>query len=132
MSGPPQAAVEPLDRTVSIPSSLDQVVTLVSYQLRDYLRARRFLILFLLVAAIGVIVTLVVAHYRPPELIASASAFYGNLWGGGVPFVIVLAAIFFGGDAIAGEFQNKTGYFLMGLPVRRSAVYAGKFIAAFL
>jgi ABC-2 type transport system permease protein len=38
--------------------------------------------------------------------------------------------VIFGGDAIAGEFQNKTGYFLMGLPVRREAIYVGKYLAA--
>lgn len=47
-------------------------------------------------------------------------------------FVIILSAIFFGGDAISGEFQNKTGYFLLPNPIRRSSVYIGKFLAAFL
>jgi ABC-2 type transport system permease protein len=49
-----------------------------------------------------------------------------------VTIVIVFAGVIFGGDAIAGEFQNKTGYFLMGLPVRRTTVYSGKYIAAFV
>jgi len=38
--------------------------------------------------------------------------------------------VIFGGDAIAGEFQNKTGYFLMGLPIRRATIYVGKYLAA--
>jgi ABC-2 type transport system permease protein len=80
---------------------------------------------------IGAILTAVVAHFRG-ALVSSTLAFYGSFWGGGSGFVIVLAAVFFGGDAIAGEFQNKTGYFLMGLPVRRGVVYLGKFIAVFL
>jgi len=42
----------------------------------------------------------------------------------------LFAAVIFGADAIAGEFQNKTGYFLMSLPLRRSAIYAGKYLAA--
>jgi len=130
---PATSTTDPLPTgAVPVPPSLEQVVILARYQLRDYLRARRFLILFALVVAIGAIVTIVVAHYRPAGIIDSASGLYGSLWGGGVPFVIVLAAVFFGGDAIAGEFQNKTGYFLMGLPVRRATVYAGKYIAAFL
>ena len=47
-------------------------------------------------------------------------------------FVIVISAVFFGGDAISGEFQNKTGYYLVGNPIRRSSIYIGKWIAAFI
>jgi ABC-2 type transport system permease protein len=114
------------------PTTPSQVAILAQYQLKDFLRSRRFVILYGIVAAIGLIFTALLAHYRPPGLTTSATALYGSIWGGGAPFVIVLAAIFFGGDAIAGEFQNKTGYFLMGLPISRSAVYSGKFIAAFV
>jgi ABC-2 type transport system permease protein len=117
-----------------VPGSLEQVAKLTRYQLREYLRSRRFVALVAIVAVIGAILTLVVAHYRATlgSLVTSNLAFYGSFWGGGADIVIVLAAVFFGGDAIAGEFQNKTGYFLMGLPIRRSTVYVGKYIAALL
>ena len=35
-----------------------------------------------------------------------------------------------GGDAISGEFQNKTGYFGVPNPIRRSSIYIGKYFAA--
>ena len=131
---PPTSSSPPSAR--SAPGSLEQILKLTRYQLREYFSTRRFVILLGIVAAVGIIVTAVVAHFRGgPEvaaLLASAVGFYGSFWGGGAPFVVVLAAVFFGGDAIAGEFQNKTGYFLMGLPIRRTTVYVGKFIAAFL
>ncbi len=114
-----------------VPPSVEQVLKLARYQLREYVRSSRFLIMVALVLAIDAILTTVVAYYRPGFL-ASALEFYPAVWAGGVVAVIVLSAVFFGGDAIAGEFQNKTGYFLMGLPVRRATVYAGKFIAATL
>ena len=38
----------------------------------------------------------------------------------------------FGGDAISGEFQNKTGYFGVPNPIRRSSIYIGKWISAFI
>ncbi|HEV2520608.1 MAG TPA: ABC transporter permease [Thermoplasmata archaeon] len=114
-----------------VPGSLEQVPKLTRYQLREYLRSLRFVALVGIVLAIGAILTAVVAHFRG-SLVTHPLAFYGTFWGSGVDIVIVLAAVFFGGDAIAGEFQNKTGYFLMGLPVRRATVYMGKFVAAYL
>ena len=112
-----------------LPRTPNQLLILARWQWRDYLRSRRFLILFGIVTAVGVIISAVTAYFRP-GFINSPTAFYGALWGGAVTFPIVLSGIFFGGDAIAGEFQNKTGYFLMGLPIRRVTVYAAKYLAA--
>lgn len=41
----------------------------------------------------------------------------------------VLAAVFFAGDAIASEFEHKTGYILFPNPVKRSVVVVGKYFA---
>jgi ABC-2 type transport system permease protein len=112
-----------------VPGTFQQVLLLSRYQFRDYLRSRRFILMMMIVAAVGAILTTVVAYFRPSTLIDNANDFYGGLWAGGSTFLILFAGIIFGGDAIAGEFQNKTGYFLMGLPVRRATVYAGKYLA---
>ena len=85
-----------------------------------------------IVAILGAILTAVVGYYRPAMFLSSSGAFYATLWGGGVTIIVIFAGVIFGGDAIAGEFQNKTGYFLMGLPLRRATVYLGKYIAAFI
>ncbi len=125
------AVVDGAAGRLRVPVSSEQVFKLTRYQLREYLRSRRFVALIAIIAVIGAILTALVAHFRG-GLVSSNVAFYGSFWGGGIDLVIVLAAVFFGGDAIAGEFQNKTGYFLMGLPIRRTTVYVGKFIAAYL
>lgn len=117
---------------LQVPGSVNQVLKLTRAQFGEYLSSRRFVILVGIVIAIGGILTAVVAYFRSSLVSSSSLAFYGSLWGGAAGFVIVLAAVFFGGDAIAGEFQNKTGYFLMGLPIRRAVVYVGKYIAALL
>ena len=114
------------------PSSLVQAIRLTRYQLRDYLLSRRFILMMAIVVVIGVILTAVVGHYRPQSLIDNSNDLYSTLWAMFVYVVIVFAGIIFGGDAIAGEFQNKTGYFLMGLPIRRATAYVGKFVAAFV
>jgi ABC-2 type transport system permease protein len=54
------------------------------------------------------------------------------MWGAFAPVVAILSGIFFGGDAISGEFQNKTSYFIMPNPIRRSSVYIGKWLSAFV
>ncbi|HTW55952.1 MAG TPA: ABC transporter permease [Thermoplasmata archaeon] len=121
---------------LQVPPSTVQIPKLARFQLHEYVRSRRFIALVAIIAVIGAILTTVIAYYRAQltsgGLLSGGLAFYGSFWGGGVDLVIVLSAVFFGGDAIAGEFQNKTGYFLMGLPIRRTTVYVGKFIAAYL
>ena len=71
-------------------------------------------------------------YFRPGAFNASSLDFYSSYWGSAVTFVIILSAIFFGGDAISGEFQNKTGYFSVPNPIRRSALYVGKWLGAFI
>jgi ABC-2 type transport system permease protein len=118
-----------------VPSTVRQALLLSRYQLRDYLRSRRFVLMMAIVGVIGAILTFILSYYHSSDtvqgLTSSSDAFYGSFWAGGVTVVIIFSGIIFGGDAIAGEFQNKTGYFLMGLPIRRTSVYVGKFLAAF-
>ncbi|MFI5413990.1 MAG: ABC transporter permease, partial [Candidatus Lutacidiplasmatales archaeon] len=131
MSADPSLAAGSSDGVLGrVPGTWAQALILSRYQLRDYLRSRRFILMMAIVAAAGAILTGVVAYFRPVTLIDSSTDFYGGLWAGGASFVILFAGIIFGGDAIAGEFQNKTGYFLMGLPARRTSVYVGKYLAA--
>ena len=115
----------------TMPDPVRQAFLMSRYQFRDYLRAQRFILMLAIVAAILAILIALVAHFRPPALIGSGNAFFGSLWVGGAEILLIFAGIIFGGDAIAGEFQNKTGYFLMGLPIKRWSVYAGKYLAAY-
>jgi ABC-type transport system involved in multi-copper enzyme maturation permease subunit len=47
------------------------------------------------------------------------------------PAFATFGAIFFAGDAIAGEFENKTGYILFTNPVRRITLVTGKYLASY-
>jgi len=44
----------------------------------------------------------------------------------------VLGAVFFAGDAIASEFESKTGYILFPNPVKRTTIVVGKYLACFI
>ena len=111
-------------------STLSHVAVISKYNFLNYFRARRFYVMLIIVAAIGGLFTLAVGYFRPPGFLLNPLAFYSAAWGGFGSFIVILATAFFGGDAISGEFQNKTGYYLVPNPIRRSAIYTGKWLAA--
>ncbi|HVP23244.1 MAG TPA: ABC transporter permease [Conexivisphaerales archaeon] len=115
-----------------VPSTPSQIWTISKYEFKNFFGSRRFYILLLITILIGALLTVLVGYYRPDSFLKSgALTFYSNWWGRVVTFIVILSGIFFGGDAIASEFQNRTGYFLIPNPIRRSSVYVGKWIAAF-
>ena len=114
-----------------VPGSMAQVGTVMKYTLLDYFRSRRFFIMLIITVLISVLLTVLVGYYRPASFLTDNLSFYRSWWGNSVTFVVILSAIFFGGDAISGEFQNKTGYFGVPNPIRRSSIYIGKWLAAF-
>ena len=109
-----------------------QIGITMKYTFLEYFRSRRFLILLIITLLIAALLTIIVAWRRPESFLSSNLGFYSSWWGTAVTFVIILSGIFFGGDAISGEFQNKTGYFGIPNPIRRSSIYIGKWISAFL
>ena len=115
-----------------VPSSMAQVRISMKYTLLEYLRSRRFLIMLIITLLIAALLTIIVAWRRPAGFVTTNLGFYSSWWGTAITLVIILAGIFFGGDAISGEFQNKTGYFGIPNPVRRSSIYIGKWLSAFL
>ncbi|MCJ7764090.1 MAG: ABC transporter permease, partial [Dehalococcoidales bacterium] len=46
------------------------------------------------------------------------------------PSMATIGAVFFAGDAIAGEFENKTGFILFTNPIRRTTLVIGKYLAS--
>lgn len=131
MTEKPQVKKEP-----NVPGSISQTASIVKFELLNYFRARRFYVLLIITALIGALLSVVVGYYRPSSYITTQigdqAGFFYNFWGQWIGFVITLSAIFFGGDAISGEFQNKTGYFLVPNPIRRSSIYVGKWLAALI
>jgi ABC-2 type transport system permease protein len=121
------------------PSSLVQVGIITKYEMSNYFRSRRFFILLGIALAIGVLLTVLVAHFgvgriaTDPQGNITSLQFYSTWWGSfSATILVFFAAVFFGGDAVSGEFQNKTGYFLVANPIRRSSIYIGKWFAALI
>jgi len=104
------------------PNSVAQIATVAKYTFLDYMRSRKFFIVLTLVMVITVFLNLISAY-------TSLSIY--EFWGMLASLVAVFSGVFFGGDAISAEFQNKTGYFIIPNPIRRSSVYFGKWLSAF-
>jgi len=110
--------------------TLNQIGIVTKYSFLNYFRSRRFYVLLLMDALIGGLLTVVIAYFRPPGLLQGPIlGFYAAGWGF-VTILVIVSTALFGGDAISSEFQNRTGYFLVPNPVRRSAIYVGKWVAA--
>jgi ABC-2 type transport system permease protein len=111
--------------------SLTQVGTVGKYNFLNYFRARRFYVMLAIVLLTSGLFTALVAYYRPVTFVGGdVLGFYSGGWGTLISLIVILSTAFFGGDAISGEFQNKTGYFLVPNPIRRSVIYVGKWLAA--
>ena len=116
-----------------IPSSLSQVGTITKYEMLNYFRSRRFFVLLAIDLAISGLFAFIVGYYQIVTSKTTVFDFYSKIpWWSEITLIIALSGIFFGGDAISGEVQNKTGYFLIAHPLRRSSIYIGKWIAAFI
>ncbi|MDV3293293.1 MAG: ABC transporter permease [Nitrososphaerales archaeon] len=124
--------VSPSPPANTVPGSARQLAIITKYTFLDYFRSRRFFILLLIALLISGLLTALVGYYRPENFISTVLGFYGGWWGMSATFVVILSGIFFGGDAISGEFQNRTGYYSLPNPIRRSSVYVGKWLAAFI
>jgi len=104
-------------------------------QLEHYVRTYRFagLLGFVVLTSVltlafeldaGIAAVRVEQLFRSSEYLSNFLANTG-LW-------IVLAAAFFGGDALSVDFSTGAGYYILVLPVRRPVLLAGRYTAAAL
>ncbi len=107
-----------------------QMITISKYQFLNFIRSKRLYTLLLIILLMALAYILVIWYYIDPSQM-EPNDFLSN-WVTFVPFLTVLIALFFGGDAIASEYDKKTGYFLFPNPIKRWVILWGKFLASFL
>lgn len=116
-------------------SDFEQWRIATAHQLGHYFRTNRFYGLLAFVALIsgltlafevqaGIPTIQVQQLYRPAEYLSN----YLDNTG----LFVVLAAAFFGGDALSVDFSTGAGYYMLVLPVRRPVLLAGRYTAATL
>ncbi|MEM1688932.1 MAG: ABC transporter permease subunit [Candidatus Hadarchaeales archaeon] len=64
--------------------------------------------------------------------IKDSPEFFAVFTGSVGPSIALLFSVFFAGDAIASEFERKTGVFLFSSPVGRKTIVAGKYFACLI
>jgi ABC-2 type transport system permease protein len=116
-------------------SDFEQWRIATAHQLGHYVRTNRFYGLLAFVALISGLTLVFEIHagvptiqvqqlYRPSEYLSN----YLDNTG----LFVVLAAAFFGGDALSVDFSTGAGYYMLVLPVRRTVLLAGRYTAATL
>ena len=112
------------------PGDINQVGTVVKYELLKYLRSRRLFILLILIVLINSLF-LVIPPATGSQYPKDPTEFTQNMLGF-VNLLIIISATFFGADAIVSEFEQKTGFFLFPNPIKRHIIITGKFIGSAL
>jgi ABC-type transport system involved in multi-copper enzyme maturation permease subunit len=102
-------------------------------QIRHYFRTYRFLGLLALVCLVSAAwLGLLIASGRglvQLNFLNSMSEFLTD-YASTVPLWVILAAAFFGGDALSVDFHSGTGYYTLVLPVNRQVLLAGRYASA--
>jgi len=117
--------------TRTLPSDIQQIITVTRYDIFKHLRSRRLiglLIIEVVLIALLLIVPPAVGNPYPKD----PAMFVSNITSTFISILIVIAVTMFAADAISTEYQNRTGYLLFPNPVKKEVIYLGKFLSTFL
>jgi ABC-2 type transport system permease protein len=110
-------------------SDYEKLRIVIRYEFLKHIRRRRLWIILglaLLVEALVLILIPALRHGYPDNVLTMAALLTIG------PTLAALGAVFFAGDAIAGEFESKTGFLLFTNPVKKLVLWSGKFLACYL
>jgi ABC-2 type transport system permease protein len=111
-------------------NTMEKLGIVIEYEFLKHIRRKRLYIILgiaLLAEALALILvpTLLTGGFPDNVMIMAAILTVG-------PSLAALGAVFFAGDAIAGEFEGKTGFLLFTNPIKREVLFIGKYIAGLL
>ena len=116
-----------------LPSDFDQILAVTRVEFLRNLRRKRLLIFAIIIALVSALLLAVPPFFGgyPNTPILGPYEFAQNFTSA-ISFLIILLAVFYGGDALVSEFSNKTGYEIFTNPIRRSSLFMGKLLASLL
>ncbi len=109
-------------------SEFEKLRVVAGYELLKHIRRKRLYVILglTLVAELAVLILVPVLGDGYPDSVMVMAAILSI-----GPSLATIGAIFFAGDAIAGEFESKTGFILFTNPVRRTTLVIGKYLACY-
>ncbi len=113
-----------------LPNDFQQATIIMRYEFLKYLRGKKILVFVALLALILGLLTAM--PYLLGDGLPSDPKDFMLLYLGFSTILIILAVTLFGADSIASEFEHRTGLLLLPRPLKREALFAGKFMASFL
>jgi ABC-2 type transport system permease protein len=109
---------------------MKQVILVARYDIYKHLRSKRLLGL-LIVEALLLVLILALPPLLGSDYNKNPDGFMSNFTNANtINLLIVIGATLFAGDAIVSEYQNRTGYLIFPNPVKKSVLFAGKFLAS--
>ncbi|MGC8645528.1 MAG: ABC transporter permease [Thermoplasmata archaeon] len=123
-----------------MPATKSGLPVIYHYYLRNYYRSRSFYLIFALMLLVSALMVYLSIRYLPR--IQDIMPVRGGLppgekervllyiWAYVLSDIPVFAAVFFSSPAISGEIENKTAFHIFTLPVDRSILLIGKYLAA--
>ena len=111
-------------------SELEKLRVVVGYEFLKHIRRRRLYIIMaiaLVAEALALILvpTLMTGGFPDNVMVMAMILTFGAS-------LAALGSVFFAGDAIAGEYESKTGFILFTNPLRRITLWTGKYLAGLL
>lgn len=105
----------------------EKLKIITAYEFLKHIRRKRLYVILglTLVAELAVIILMPVLMDEYPDSVMLMAA---TLTVG--PSLATIGAVFFAGDAIAGEFEGRTGFILFTNPVKRTTLITGKYLAS--
>jgi ABC-2 type transport system permease protein len=114
-------------------SEFEKLKVVAKYELLKQIRRKRFYgVLVIVILAVVLTVGLYKGLNLPGRMGVPDNAEFFAVFVTSLSAFGVLGAVFFAGDAIASEFERKTGYILFPNPVKRTTLVAGKYLACFI
>jgi ABC-2 type transport system permease protein len=109
-------------------SEFEKLRIVTGYEFLKHIRRKRLYVILglTLVAELAVLILVPVLGDGFPNNVMVMAALLSV-----GPSLATIGAIFFAGDAIAGEFESKTGFMLFTNPVKRTTLVIGKYLACY-
>jgi ABC-2 type transport system permease protein len=102
----------------------------IQYEFLKHIRRKRLYVILgialLVEALVLILIPVLMTGGYPKDVMTMAALLTVG------PSLAVLGAVFFAGDAIAGEYESKTGFLLFINPVKRLILWTGKYLAGFI